>query len=214
MSEYIVDRFVKAYADHENACAMQRETAAELEQIIAELRVLEDATRAPISPPPAVLPVVAPNVVVSLQVAAPRSTAPKAASAPAIGVATIPCPWCGKPMSLKNACGKPRSACSAACAGKLFNPRWAKNRTLATSDTRAAPVLAARPPKVATPTAAPVEDTKDAFHCVARRIVISPEACMKSFVDANAFEDKASKCFKCVAGERRRREFAGRRSDA
>ncbi|MBP7125572.1 hypothetical protein KBD49_04320 [Myxococcota bacterium] len=40
------------------------------------------------------------------------------------------------------------------------------------------------------------------FYCKTRRIEVTVQKCLDSFVEANAFSFKESTCFKCTQGQR------------
>lgn len=40
------------------------------------------------------------------------------------------------------------------------------------------------------------------FYCKTRRIEVTIQKCLDSFVEANAFSFKESSCFKCTQGQR------------
>jgi len=40
------------------------------------------------------------------------------------------------------------------------------------------------------------------FYCKSRRVEVTVQKCLDSFVEANAFASKEATCFKCVQGQR------------
>jgi hypothetical protein len=50
---------------------------------------------------------------------------------------------------------------------------------------------------------------EEAFYCRARRRRLTLGKCLDDYMNANAFEDKKSCCWKCPQGRRNRTEFSG-----
>lgn len=51
------------------------------------------------------------------------------------------------------------------------------------------------------------------FYCKARRKELPLEKCLNDYVEANAFENRRSACFRCPQGRRNRELFAGEYAD-
>jgi hypothetical protein len=47
------------------------------------------------------------------------------------------------------------------------------------------------------------------FYCKARRKELPMEKCLNDYVEANAFENRRSACFRCPQGRKNREDFAG-----
>ncbi len=47
------------------------------------------------------------------------------------------------------------------------------------------------------------------FYCRARRKDLPLEKCLNDYVEANAFENRRSACFRCPQGRKNRETFAG-----
>lgn len=53
-----------------------------------------------------------------------------------------------------------------------------------------------------------VINNEDYFYCRQRRKYVGLEKCLNDFVDANAFENKRSACYRCPQGRKIREEFS------
>jgi hypothetical protein len=53
-----------------------------------------------------------------------------------------------------------------------------------------------------------VNELSDCFYCRARRKDLTLDKCLNDYVEANAFENRRSACFRCPQGRKNRETFA------